>query len=82
MTACLMLLIGYVYGIWNLCRLDAKEIEQNLEQIWEPLERAKEVFDFMVGPIIHPFEKIFKKVLGNLLESKKKDGSDNEGDDT
>ena len=68
-TVCLILFIGYVYGIWKQNRLGAGQINYLDEQIWEPFERAREVFVLVVGQLIHPL----KKLRGILPKNNNKD---------
>jgi hypothetical protein len=68
-TVCLLLLIGYIYGIWKQWKLSAGKIEYADDQIWEPFERAKGVFELTVDRLILPL----KKLRGILPKNNKKD---------
>jgi hypothetical protein len=63
----LLLLIGYIYGIWMQFKTDAGKIGYTHDQIWEPFEKARGVFVLMTNRLFLLVSK-----LSRILSKKTK----------
>ena len=62
-TGSLILLIGYIYGIWMQCKSVAGKIECTDEEIWKPFKKAERVFILgeRASPPIEKLRRILPK---------------------